>query len=167
MTEGPAPIDRAEVQAMLAGESQQRAGEVRCGAAGHPYRVLSDDAGVPRKLVCLCGANEYNVPSPEMMRRYAALSQILSDLDRCKHGRHRGDSCFGCPCGQSMGNLYMPTPGSRVGFDRLGKPYFMPSGERSDPLGSTGDPAAWRTTVRPAPATMWRPVDPSEDSEDA
>lgn len=29
------------------------------------------------------------------------------DLDRCEHGRHSIDSCFDCPGGQSLGNLYL------------------------------------------------------------
>jgi hypothetical protein len=30
-----------------------------------------------------------------------------ADLDRCEHGRHSIDPCFGCPGGQSLGNKYL------------------------------------------------------------
>lgn len=29
---------------------------------------------------------------------------FYADLDRCEHGRHQGDRCFGCPDGESTGN---------------------------------------------------------------
>lgn len=31
------------------------------------------------------------------------------DLDRCEHGRHSIDPCFGCPDGQSEGNKFLLT----------------------------------------------------------
>lgn len=37
-----------------------------------------------------------------------------SDLDRCAHGRHMIDPCFGCPSGRSTGNLYL-FDGRRIG----------------------------------------------------
>jgi hypothetical protein len=30
-----------------------------------------------------------------------------ADLDRCEHGRHSIDHCFGCPGGQSTGNVFL------------------------------------------------------------
>lgn len=137
-----------------------------CGLIEHrPVVVVADSAGVPRQVKCRCGATVWEVPPAAELVRVRALARILSDLDRCKHGRHRIDSCLSCPTGQSTGNLFMPPPGHQVGVDLAGKPYFMPSGDRDDQPSSTDDPAAWRTTVRPAPAKMWKPVDPSEDSE--
>lgn len=34
---------------------------------------------------------------------------LASDLDRCEHGRHSTDSCFGCPGGKSAGNPFLFT----------------------------------------------------------
>jgi hypothetical protein len=39
---------------------------------------------------------------------------LISDLDRCEHGRHSTDSCFSCPDGKSTGNLELK-PGSVIG----------------------------------------------------
>lgn len=47
----------------------------------------------------------------------------LSDLDRCEHGRHSIDPCFGCPDGQSTGNLYLED-GQRIGTDHAGQPIY-------------------------------------------
>ncbi len=80
--------------------------------------------------------------------RYKALARILSDLDRCPHGRHAGDTCSGyrpgepmsgCEGGRSLGNPYMPGPGERAGTDLGGRPYRMPAHTES-----TGDPESWR-----------------------
>lgn len=43
-----------------------------------------------------------------------AFMQLLLDLDRCQHGRHAADPCFGCPDGQSAGNQLIP-PGTLIG----------------------------------------------------
>lgn len=69
----------------------------------------------------------------------AALAKILTDLDRCLHGRHRADPCFTCPDGQSAGNPHLPPPGAVVGHDLTGRVYVVP------PIGrSFGEPDAWR-----------------------
>jgi dimeric dUTPase (all-alpha-NTP-PPase superfamily) len=39
---------------------------------------------------------------------------LISDLDRCEHGRHSTDSCYGCPDGKSTGNLKFK-PGTVIG----------------------------------------------------
>lgn len=68
-----------------------------------------------------------------------ALVKILTDLDRCMHGRHRADPCLSCPDGQSAGNPQLPPPGAVVGYDRAGRVYVVP------PVGrSFADPDAWR-----------------------
>lgn len=72
-----------------------------------------------------------------------ARAKILTDLDRCVHGRHRIDHCFGCPDGRSAGNPHM-RPGEVIGYDHGGRPYVAPDGERTDPLCSTFEPDAWR-----------------------
>lgn len=45
------------------------------------------------------------------------LRNVIADLDRCVHGRHRGDECTfpdkGCD-GPSVGNTFL-TPGQRIG----------------------------------------------------
>lgn len=37
------------------------------------------------------------------MERMYNLDYVLSCLDRCQHGRHEGDSCYGCPGEVSAG----------------------------------------------------------------
>lgn len=74
--------------------------------------------------------------------REAALAAMVADLDRCPHGRHRGDVCSGvrgCD-GPSLGNPLLP-PGTVLGFDISGRPYVVP--ER---IGARWDVQAWRTT---------------------
>lgn len=72
-------------------------------------------------------------------KRLAGLAKILSDLDRCRHGRHRREPCYGCPDGLSIGNPHIPQPGKVVGYDITGATYVMPGvGE------SCGDPESWR-----------------------
>ena len=39
-------------------------------------------------------------------RRRIAL-KMAYDMDRCEHGRHEGDPCFGCPGGYSKGNPHL------------------------------------------------------------
>lgn len=51
---------------------------------------------------------------------------ILAALDRCEHGRHRADSCYGCPDGQSTGNLFLE-PGQRIGTNLYGSPIIAPA----------------------------------------
>lgn len=54
--------------------------------------------------------------------------KLISDLDRCEHGRHAIDSCFGCPGGHSAGNPHL-RPGQIVGYDYTGRPYRVPTEE--------------------------------------
>lgn len=75
----------------------------------------------------------------QRMARAEALARILSDLDRCEHGRHRADPCFDCPGGWSAGNAAFPPPGSVIGHDLTGGRYVVPAEGRS-----FGDPQAWR-----------------------
>lgn len=78
--------------------------------------------------------------------RESRLLKIIQDLDRCQHGRHRGDTCAGyrpdkphagCLGGISLGNPFL-TPGRPIGYDRCGTPYIMPV----VPF-TTGEPKAW------------------------
>jgi hypothetical protein len=34
----------------------------------------------------------------------------FADLDRCEHGRHSIDPCYGCPNGFNTGNQYLMSP---------------------------------------------------------
>ena len=53
----------------------------------------------------------------------------LAALDRCIHGRHRADNCYGCPDGWSAGNLFL-SPGQRVGTTLYGDPIIVPDHDR-------------------------------------
>lgn len=66
----------------------------------------------------------------------ADLVKILTDLDRCQHGRHHGDECNGCG-GPSKGNPHLRT-GAAIGYGLRGDPIVMP--DRDD----KHDPKAWR-----------------------
>lgn len=45
----------------------------------------------------------------------------IEDLDRCEHGRHSIDPCFGCPGGWSLGNQFLEA-GQRIGTTLGGEP---------------------------------------------
>ncbi|MFC9736063.1 hypothetical protein ACFWG5_34540 [Streptomyces hydrogenans] len=50
---------------------------------------------------------------------------LISDLDRCEHGRHEGDDC-GTTCGtRSKGNPHMK-PGTVIGYSLRRGPIVMP-----------------------------------------
>lgn len=69
----------------------------------------------------------------------AGLVEILTDLDRCQHGRHHGDPCGpadGCN-GTSAGNPHLP-PGTVIGYGLRGDRIVMPDRDHKH------DPAAWR-----------------------
>lgn len=74
----------------------------------------------------------------ERNRRLSALATILSDLDRCQHGRHEGDVCGGVSgCnGPSRGNPHMQT-GDIIGFTLSAEPIVFPRRE------DRHDPDAW------------------------
>lgn len=81
-------------------------------------------------------------PPSEEQRRTEALAAVLLDLDRCEHGRHSADNCFGCPDGQSTGNLQLP-PGTVIAQGVRGPIVVPPNADRHDP-------AAWRTPASPS-----------------
>ena len=56
--------------------------------------------------------------------RVRALA-ILLDLDRCQHGRHEGESCFGCSGQVSVGNEHNP-PGHILGYTVHGRTIAVP-----------------------------------------
>ena len=71
-------------------------------------------------------------------RRTEELASVLSDLDRCAHGRHEGDTCADCG-GPSKGNHHLPT-GTVIGYDVHAQPIVTPGREDKH------DPQAWRAS---------------------
>jgi hypothetical protein len=69
----------------------------------------------------------------------ADLVKILTDLDRCQHGRHQGDACGPADActGTSAGNPHL-RPGAVIGYSLRGDPIVMPDRDHKH------DPAAWR-----------------------
>jgi hypothetical protein len=67
------------------------------------------------------------------------LVRILTDLDRCQHGRHHGDPCGPADdCnGTSAGNPHL-RPGQVIGYGLRGDQIVMPDRDYKH------DPAAWR-----------------------
>lgn len=65
----------------------------------------------------------------EYQIRLQQAQNVLSDLDRCEHGRHVGDVCGGTPpggCdGPSHGNIFI-SPGKRIGTTLGGYPIVVP-----------------------------------------
>ncbi|MER5653469.1 hypothetical protein ABT076_10680 [Streptomyces sp. NPDC002131] len=80
-------------------------------------------------------------PTTQFARSLAdtqALVKILTDLDRCRHGRHEGDPCGPADecTGTSAGNPWL-RPGMVIGHDRHGDEIVMPDRDHKH------DPAAW------------------------
>lgn len=69
----------------------------------------------------------------------AGLVKILTDLDRCQHGRHQGDPCGPADdCnGTSAGNPWL-RPGMVIGHGLRGDQIVMPDRDHKH------DPKAWR-----------------------
>ncbi|KIF66224.1 hypothetical protein HY68_36535 [Streptomyces sp. AcH 505] len=69
----------------------------------------------------------------------ADLVKVLSDLDRCQHGRHQGDACGPADActGTSAGNPHI-RPGQVIGYGLRGDLIVMP------PRDSKHIPKAWR-----------------------
>ncbi|MEU6054187.1 hypothetical protein ABZ829_27675 [Streptomyces xanthochromogenes] len=77
--------------------------------------------------------------APEHTDALCPWVSLISDLDRCEHGRHEGDPC-GDSCGTtSKGNPHMQ-PGTVIGYSLRRGPIVMP--HRDDKY----VPAAWRST---------------------
>lgn len=80
----------------------------------------------------------------ETITRLQSFATILSDLDRCEHGRHEGDDCFQCE-GPSKGNPLMACSPARnvalvarqIGFTLSGGPLVIPD------KWTQHDPDAW------------------------
>ncbi|MDX3232972.1 hypothetical protein [Streptomyces sp. ME19-01-6] len=63
---------------------------------------------------------------------------LVADLDRCEHGRHRGDPCGSCGS-DSHGNPHI-TPGQVIGYGQRGDRIVMPDRESKHEI------SAWRRT---------------------
>lgn len=48
--------------------------------------------------------------------------QLITDIDRCEHGRHLGDGCTGC-AGPSLGNPLLRSGPVVLGYTIAGEPY--------------------------------------------
>jgi hypothetical protein len=83
----------------------------------------------------------------DQIRFYQGLAKVLTDLDRCPHGRHEGDDCAGwrgpddydggCRGGRSLGNPHI-RPGQVIGYGLYADLIVVP--DRS----GKNDPAGWR-----------------------
>lgn len=67
------------------------------------------------------------------------LAAILTDLNRCEHGRHEGDICSGVSgCnGPSHGNPIAARNGRQIGYNISGRPLCIPDRWKLN------DPEAW------------------------
>lgn len=164
----PTAFDTAAVSASYGHAPAIRAAHPELGETSERLLVLLDrlgddygPAGVARVAACLAD-RDLAQPGDERARKLAA---ILSDLDRCEHGRHEGDDCNGCG-GPSTGNPLTPwvdghyyTPSAdgttkghvrevtarQIGYTMSGRPIVVPSGH------ATTDPGAW---TPPMPGSM-------------
>ena len=73
-----------------------------------------------------------------------SFEQLVAELDRCEHGRHSIDPCYGCPGGQSTGNLLLPA-GTKIGTTLYLHAIVVPArlplgGDRPD---DWHNPSAW------------------------
>ena len=75
--------------------------------------------------------------------RLLDVQVILSDLDRCEHGRHAGDVCGGTAgCnGPSKGNPFLQM-GQRIGTTISGVPIIVPASGPHIRV-NLGDPVLW------------------------
>jgi hypothetical protein len=113
-----------------------------CRACGHdlitqhdPEDETCDAFGGMDVGVCPCGRRKITVGdhtmTPVEQERYfedrartaEQLAGVLADLDRCEHGRHEGDNCFGCE-GPSVGNLIAQE--RRIGTTLGARPIRVP-----------------------------------------
>lgn len=67
----------------------------------------------------------WEILNTERWCRTSELAMVLSDLDRCEHGRHAPDSCNECG-GRSHGNTFMPPAGTRIGTTMYGLAIVVP-----------------------------------------
>lgn len=103
-----------------------------CGPQQHPVGIVHV-AHLDTIEVTLPSAPVKDAPSQDVyekgfvLREQAvrSITSFFADLDRCEHGRHRQDNCFGCPDGQSSGNKLLET-GRVIGHDYRGRQIVVP-----------------------------------------
>lgn len=80
------------------------------------------------------------LPTQDSQSPDGVWAALVSDLDRCEHGRHQGDPCgpAGDCTGTSAGNPHLPF-GNVIGYGLRGDLIVMPDRDHKH------DPAAWRT----------------------
>lgn len=80
-----------------------------------------------------------NSPTTNSQDSDGDWATLVSDLDRCQHGRHQGDDCGPADActGTSSGNPHL-RPGAVIGFGLRGDQIVMPDRDHKH------DPAAWR-----------------------
>jgi len=101
-------------------------------------KVTSAIAGIDhalRRTQFIGTATAAKIPIEET----ADLVAILTDLDRCQHGRHQGDACGPADdcTGTSAGNPHIRA-GQVIGYGLRGDRIVMPDRDHKH------DPAAWR-----------------------
>ncbi|MFJ2007036.1 hypothetical protein [Streptomyces chartreusis] len=104
-----------------------------------PCQYCPPPAMIPRREIAAHVLTQHLSVAEAKDRWAYRLINILSDLDRCQHGRHEGDPCGSCG-GLSTGNPY-PAPGRVIGHGVYGNPIVLPTRDRKT------DPAAWRHTT--------------------
>lgn len=77
------------------------------------WRLIAPDG---RESTMTTTSERVTLVDEHRLHRLSAAADLLSDLDRCEHGRHRGDVCGGVSgCnGPSHGNPFLE-PGQRIG----------------------------------------------------
>lgn len=128
----PAGIVEAAADAVA-----QMLGAAGCAVLPHGHTLASLDEDDLLRLGLVRTDNA-------QLRNHARLVAVLDDLDRCEHGRHKGDVCGGAGgCnGPSLGNPIAanrnwPSEPGQIGFDIARRPIVVPERER------TRDPDAW------------------------
>lgn len=92
----------------------------------------------------------YKLLSNEHYQKLVAAYTVLSDLNRCEHGRHQGDSCNSCN-GESeygpvsLGNRFL-ADGQRIGTQLAGAAPIVAPVKGGGHFDST-DPKYWGYTA--------------------
>lgn len=113
----------------------------------HPEGITSVEGihghGGATRIVFLDEDNEMREEIKNLRAQVARLTLKLqgwhcfaSDLDRCEHGRHPEDACYGCPDG-NRGNTLL-TEGQVIGHTVHGHEIVVP------PVEERKDARAWR-----------------------
>jgi hypothetical protein len=77
---------------------------------------------------------------------------MVSDLDRCEHGRHEGDACSSCG-GPSKGNPHL-SANVAIGYSIDATPYFVPPCRALSNFEAWASTPVWDEPVRAARTPM-------------